>query len=202
MTLDYHIQVKIRAMFGRSETEQGYPMTGIVETPEGLYLGMVNGFIPKPEPKRKGRPKTPAEKMRRYCLFLAEWANPATNPRLLESEKADARRRAFGMNANSNEHDAIQRKSQRDETQCMGWLEVLIRSGDAVHEVLVFRDAPTVAIANSGIRITGDGWRTRGKVAAHGSIELSIQMGGDLEGLRDRIARERTILFMPASPDI
>ncbi|WP_156030188.1 hypothetical protein [Thiomonas sp. FB-Cd] len=71
------IAVKIRAMLGQRWTEHGYPMTGLVSTPDGDYLGTVNGFIPRPEPKRKGRPKTPAEKIRQYCAFLAQWANPS-----------------------------------------------------------------------------------------------------------------------------
>ena len=200
--MSYQIPVKIRAMLGRTETEQGYPMTGIVSTPEGLYLGMVSGFIPRPEPKRKGRPKTPQAKMLSYCRFLAEWANAVTNPQLLESEKAEARRRVFNTTAADHGHDAIQRKSQRDEAECMGWLEVLVLKGGEAHEALIFRDPPTMAAATSEVQMSGLAWRYRDGAVTHGEIVLTVQMRGDLEALRSRIERERTVLTMLYPPDI
>ena len=197
--MEYRLPVKIRAMLDRKPTEQGYPMTGIVNTPEGLYLGMVNGFIPKPPPKPKGRPATPDAKMLRYCRFLAEWGNPGTNPQLLESEKAEARRRAFNTTADDRGHDALQRKSRRDEVTCRGWLEVLIHEGGAVLEVLVFPDLPKVGAATSAIRIIGEGWRYKGGAVTYGELVLTID-ASDPEALRQRIEREPQILCLPGKP--
>ena len=160
---------------------------------------MVNGFIPKPPPKPKGRPATPDAEMLRYCRLLAEWGNPGTNPQLLESEKAEARRRAFNTTADDRSHDALQRKSRRDEVTCRGRLEVLIHEGGAVLEVLVFPDLPMVAAATSAVRIIGDGWRYKGGAVTHGELVLTID-ASDPEAIRQHIEREPQILCLPEKP--
>jgi len=198
--MEYRLPFKIRAVLGQA-TEQGYPLGGIMETPERLYLGTVSGFIPKPEPKRKGRPKTPAAKMLRYCRFLAEWANPVTNPQLLETAKPEARRRAFKTAAGDAAHESIQRKSQRDEAESVGWLEVLLHRDGAVEEVLVFPVSPGVASATSAVRIVGNGWRFRSGGITHGEIVLTIGANNPA-AIQQRIERERTILCIHAPPDI
>ncbi|MHB1666771.1 MAG: hypothetical protein ACYCSR_06055 [Thiomonas sp.] len=195
--MEYRVPVKIRAMLGPKPTEQGYPMTGIVSTPDGDYLGAVSGFVPRPQPKRKGRPKTPEAAMLRYCKFLAQWANPQTNTDL--TDKPGARRRAGLTVADEN---TLQRQARRDELACMGWLEVVIHQRGIVHEVIVFPATPAVAVATNALRIIGPAWRYQGGALAHGDVNLTIALHGDADALVARIRAERTILALPGAPDI
>ena len=174
-------------------------MTGIVSTPEGYYLGTITGFIPKPPPKQKGRPKTPEAAMLRYCIFLAEWANPTTNPQLLD--KPGARRRAFQTPAGDHRHDAMQRQARRDETNCMGWIEACIHADGRVHTVIVFPEVPSVQGGTDKLIVSGLAWRYADAQLAYGEITLTVQMLGDTTARAQRLCEQPSIIALPGSPD-